>query len=159
MAKRKGRKEVESEQFHATVVSLLRITDAEYTHFEEKWLVNEAQRPTAYIYSTTEREILNQIIPCARSFTHYAEYSVEELANIAYDSVGYFDEDDQEFIKELVIGGATSLRLRRLSRLASIARCVADIPYDSEVEELMRTTRRRDSGVFGIDDAGATPWR
>ena len=38
---------------------------------------DEAQRPNDYIYSDKERAILNQLIACSTTFTHYSECSVQ----------------------------------------------------------------------------------
>jgi hypothetical protein len=152
MAKRRRRELVEADQFHATVVSLMRVSHAHWTEWEEEWLEDEARRPTDYIYTDTERVILDQLIACSKTFTHYSECSIQEMLKIAYPYCKDFDEDDEAFLEQVHAWGATDLKLRQVSRLASLCRLVEPLERDETVQELMRGLRKRDSSDHRRDE-------
>ena len=131
MAKRRRRELIEADQFHATVVRLLRVRHADWTEWEDTWLLDQAQRPPDYIYSDDQRRILNQLIVYSKSFTHYAGYTVQELLKIAYPRRFDIDEDGQEFLEMIQRWGATHLKLRQIRRLAGICRIFEPIARDT----------------------------
>jgi len=148
MARRKSRKVLEAEQFHATVVWLMR-SDVKWSEWEEQWLHDEARRRPGYIYTKTEREILNQLIAVARPFTHYSYYSVQELLRMA-DRYRADYPEVAEFLDELKKNGDTKLPVSQIDRLASLVRQSEPLTRDEEVEEVLRQIRKRDSsGVEG----------
>lgn len=79
MAKRRSRELVEADRFHAIIVSLLRVRHADWTEWEENWLIDEAQRPPDYVYTDVEWRKLEQLVAFSKSFTEYAGYAVPEL--------------------------------------------------------------------------------
>jgi hypothetical protein len=145
MTKRRGRKLIEADQFHARVVSLLRVSHADWNEWEQDWLQDEAQRPDNYIYSDKERAILNQLIACSTTFTHYSECSVQELLNVAYQYRKDLDADDEAYLEQLHSWYATDLKVRQISRLASISRLMEALRRDEIVAEVMRATRKQES--------------
>ena len=145
MTKRRGRKLTEADQFRARVVSLLHVSHADWNEWEQDWLQDEAQRPNDYIYSDKERAILNQLIACSTTFTHYSECSVPELLNVAYQYCKDFDEDDEAYLEQLHSWHATDLKVRQISRLASICRLTEALRRDEIVAEVMRATRKPES--------------
>ena len=145
MAKRRSRKLIEADQFHARIVSLMRVSHADWNEWEQDWLQDEAQRPTDYIYSDKERAILNQLITCSTTFTHYSECSVQELLNVAYQYREDLDEDDEPYLEKLYKWRATDLKVRQISRLASICRLTEALQRDEIVAEVMRATRKSES--------------
>jgi len=48
------------------------------------------------------------------------------------------DEDGEAFIKEVYESGATWLRVREINRLAGVVRLSYALPYDEDVQEVMR---------------------
>ena len=112
---------------------------------KQEWLQDEAQRPNDYIYSDKERIILNQLIACATTLTHYSECSVQELLNVAYQYRKDLDEDDEAYLEQLHNWRATDLKVRQISRLASICRLTEALQRDEIVAEVMRATRKPES--------------
>jgi hypothetical protein len=153
MARRKSRKVLEAEQFHATVVWLMSLSGAEWSPWEEGWLHDEGRRPIGYVYTKTEREKLNQLIAVARPFTHYSYYSVQELLQLADKyRADYKYYEDEEFLDELKKSGTTELRLRQIDRLATLIRRSEPLTRDEEVEEVLRQTRLHDASVVEVDE-------
>jgi hypothetical protein len=130
MAKRRRRALVEADQFRATAVSLMCISHTDWTEWEEEWLEDEVRRLDDYIYTDTERRILNQLITYSKTFTHYAEYTIQELLKICYPHRADFDEDDEKFLEKLHRWGATDLKLRQVRRLARLCRCFERLELD-----------------------------
>jgi hypothetical protein len=157
MARRKSRRVLEAEQFHAIVVKLLFVSDAEWSEWEERWLLSEARRPISYIYSKDERKILNQLIAVARSFAQYSECSVLQLINLADQFRADYQSDDDQFVKELKRNNVASLRLRQIMRLADLVRINDDLRLDQDIEEVANQTRRRDDSVYEPDEFTAYP--
>jgi hypothetical protein len=145
MAKRRRRELVEADKFHARVVSLMCVSHAHWTEWEEEWLEDEARRPADYIYTDTERVILDQLIICSMTFTHYSECSIQELLKSAYACRKDFDEDDEAFLEQVHAWRATDLKLRQISRLANLCRLVEPLERDEAVGALMRALRKRES--------------
>jgi hypothetical protein len=112
MAKRKRKELFEAERFHAAVVSLMRVSHADWTEWEEEWLQDEARRPPGYIYTEAEWRILNQLIAYSHTFTHYAGHTIQQLIEIAHPYRADFSEDQEEFLEELQRWRATDLKLR-----------------------------------------------
>jgi hypothetical protein len=137
MARRRRRELIKADEFHAKVVVLLRTRHADWSEWEETFLLDNAQRPKDFIYSDAQWIVLNRLIPCSESFTHYGDYSVQELLNIAYRFRFDLDEDGQEFLETLHRWRAVDLKRRQLKRLAGIARMFAPVGYDDfhRVEE------------------------
>jgi hypothetical protein len=145
MAKRRNRKLLEADRFQARVISLLRVAHADWNDWEQDWLLDEARRPDDYIYSEKERVILNRLIACATTFTHYSEWSVREMLDVAYPYRKDVDEDDDEaFLEQLSRWGATHLKVRQINRLASLCRITESLPRDEIVQGVMRVTRTQD---------------
>jgi hypothetical protein len=144
MAKRRSRKLLEADRFQARAISLLRVARADWNEWEQDWLLDEARRPSDYIYSEKERVILNQLIACATTFTHYSEWSVREMHDVAYPYRKDLDEDDEAFLEKLFDWRATDLKVRQISRLASLCRQTELLPRDEIVADVMRATRRQD---------------
>jgi hypothetical protein len=48
------------------------------------------------------------------------------------------DEDSETFIEEIHKSGATELRVRQIHHLAGITRLSYALPYDKDVEDVMR---------------------
>jgi hypothetical protein len=109
---------------------------------------DEAQRPNDYIYSDKERAILNQLIACSTTFTHYSECSVQELLNVAYQYCKDLDEDDEVYLQQLHDWCATDLKVRQISRLASICHLTEALQRDEIVAEVMRATRKPESSEY-----------
>jgi hypothetical protein len=151
MAKRRSRKLLEADRFQAHVISLLRVAHADWNEWEQDWLLDEAQRPDDYIYSEKERVILNQLIACATTFTLYSEWSVREMLDVAYPYRKDVDEDDEAFLKQLHGWCATDLKVRQISRLASLCRLTELLPRDEIVADVMRATRKQDFSEPGGD--------
>jgi hypothetical protein len=95
MAKRRSQKLLGADEFRATVMALMCAPDIDWTDWEEKWLRDESRRPDDYVYTDTEREILNQLIAICRSFTHYSDYSAQELLLPTYSYCAEFNLDDE----------------------------------------------------------------
>jgi hypothetical protein len=149
MAKRRSKKLVEADRFQARVISLLRIRYTDWNDWEHDWLLDEARRPDDYVYTDKERAILNRLIAASTTFTHYSEHSVQELLNIAYPYRKDLDEDDEEFLKKIHRWRATDLKVRQISRLASLCRLTEALPRDETVADVMRATRGDDTDPFG----------
>ncbi len=144
MAKRRSRKLLEADRFQARVISLLCVAHADWNEWEQDWLLDEARRPDDYIYSEKERVILNRLIACATTFTHYSEWSVREMLDVAYPYRKDLDEDDETFLEQLDDWRATDLKVRQINRLASLCRLTEFLPRDEIVAEVTRDTRKQD---------------
>jgi hypothetical protein len=144
MAKRRSRKLLEADRVQARVISLLRVVHADWNEWEQDWMLDEAQRPDDYIYSEKERVILNRLIACSTTFTHYSEWSVQEMLDVAYPYRKDLDEDDEAFLDRLHKWCATDLKVRQISRLARLCRLTEFLPHDEMVTGVMRATRRQD---------------
>jgi hypothetical protein len=152
MAKRRSRKLLEADRFQARVISLLRITHADWNEWEQDWLFDEARRPNDYIYSEKERVILNRLIACATTFTHYSEWSVWEMLDVAYPYRKDLDEDDEAFLEQLRNGRVCDLKVRQINRLANLCRLTEFLPRDEVVADVIRATRGQDlSEPVGIE--------
>jgi hypothetical protein len=140
MAKRKSRAQLESEQFHAIVVELLRVRHADWNEWEhDEWLLDQAQRPADYEYSDKQWAVLKRLIARTKTFTQYAGYTVPELLAIAYP--GRFDiGDDREFVEKVHRWNAKDLKVRQIKHLAGICRSFEDIPRDPDVEAAAKHT-------------------
>jgi hypothetical protein len=130
MAKRRSRALIEADAFHAIVVSLLRVPHDDWDEWQETWLLDEARRPSDYIYSDKERAVLNKFVAFSKTLTDYAGYTVSELARFAYPHRAEFDEDDEEYLEQLREWRVTDLKLRHVRRLASICRLFMLLDYD-----------------------------
>jgi hypothetical protein len=131
MAKRhRSAKLLKAYEFHAKVVDLLRTRHADWSEWEETFLLDNAQRPDNFIYSEAQWTVLNRLIGYSQSFTHYNDYSVQELLTIAYQFRFDLDEDAQEFVDTLYRWKATDLKRRQIKRLAGIARLFAPVGRD-----------------------------
>jgi hypothetical protein len=154
MAKRRRRskKLLEADRFHAQVVSLLGEQHTDWDdEFDHPWLFEEARRPDEYVYTDRERVILNRMIARATVFAHYSEHSVRELIDIAYPYPKDLDEDGEAFIEKLHRWRATKLRVRQIDRLAGIVRLSYLLPRDKEVAEVMRA-------AWGQDETELPPY-
>jgi hypothetical protein len=130
MAKRRSKKLVRADEFHAKVVDLLRTRHADWSEWEETFLLDNAQRPRDFIYTEAQWDVLNRLIRYSVSFGHYDEYNVQELLNIAYRFRLDLDEDAQEFLETVKRWNATALKRRQIRRLAGLARIFADVGRD-----------------------------
>jgi hypothetical protein len=131
MAKRRKSPElIKALKFHAELVELLRTRHADWDDWEETFLLDNAQRPAEYIYSEAQWAVLNRLSSYAKSFTHYTDYTVQELLAIAYPARFDLDEDAEEFLEVLTRWKATDLKRRQIRRLARIARQFVRIGYD-----------------------------
>jgi hypothetical protein len=120
----------EADKFRAMAAALLELRHNDWNDREYNWLCDEIHRTSDYIYTETERAVLDRLGSCARSFTEYAGYSVPELIAIAYPYRAYLDEDGQEFVERLHAWGATELKRRQIRRLADICRQFEGIERD-----------------------------
>jgi len=131
MAKRRQTPElIKAHEFHAKVVELLRTRHADWNDWEETFLLDNAQRPIGYIYSEAQWDVLNRLSAYAKSFTHYNDYTAQELLAIAYPARFDLDEDAEEFLDRLTRWKATDLKRRQIRRLAGIARQFVRVGYD-----------------------------
>jgi hypothetical protein len=141
MAKRKSRAQVESEQFHAIVVELLRVRHADWMEWEhDEWLLDQARRPADYEYSDKQWAYLRRLVARTKTFTQYAGYTVSDLLAIAYPARFDLDEGSQEFVERLHRWNAKDLKVRQIRVLAAICRSFEDIPKDPDVEAAARQT-------------------
>jgi hypothetical protein len=145
MAKRRSRKLLEADRFQARVISLMRVPHDDWNEWEQDWLQDEAQRPNDYLYSDKERVILNQLIACSTTFTQYNGCSVQEMLNIAYPYRKDYDEDDEAFLEQLHDWRARDLKVRQISRLASLYRLTDPLQRADMVDDVMRVTRTQNS--------------
>jgi hypothetical protein len=131
MARRKKtRAQIESERFHATVVSLLRVRHADWTEWEhDNWLLDEACRPQDYVYSEKEWAKLNELVGYSKTVTSYGDYTIPELTKMAYPCRCDLGEDGQEFVDKVRRWNATDLKIRQARRLYSICRIFEPLPY------------------------------
>ena len=157
MTKRRSKKLVEADRFQARVISLLCIRHADWNDWEYDWLVDEARRPDGYIYTEKERAVLNRLIASSTTFTHYSEHSVQELRDIAYPYRKDLDEDDEEFLEQIYRWRAVDLKVRQISRLASLCRLTESLPRDKAVAEVMRASRGDDTDPFGKEIYETSP--
>jgi hypothetical protein len=135
MAKRRRRRElIESDEFHAQVVSLLRVRHADWTEWEETWLLDNAQRENDYIYSDNQWRVLHELVAYSKSYEEYAGYCVQELLQTVLLCRFDVDEDAQEFVETVRGWGATDLKLRQIRRLAAIARTFELIGKDEALD-------------------------
>ena len=95
-----------------------------------------------YIYFDKERAILNQLIACSMTFTHYTECSVQELLTFAFQYPKDLDEDNEAYLEQLHEWCATDLKFRQISRLTIICRLTEALQRDKIVAEIMRATRK-----------------
>jgi hypothetical protein len=102
----------------------------DWSEWEETFLLDNAQRPDDFIYSEAQWAVLNRLIGYSQSFTHYNDYSVQELLTIAYQFRFDLDEDAQAFVETLHRWKATDLKRRQIKRLAGIARLFVPIGRD-----------------------------
>jgi hypothetical protein len=131
MAKRRQTPElIKAQEFHAKVAGLLRTRHADWDDWEETFLLDNAQRPGDYIYSEAQWSVLNRLSGYAKSFTHYNDYTVQELLAIAYPARFDLDEDAEEFLETLTRWKAADLKRRQIRRLAGIARQFVRVGYD-----------------------------
>jgi hypothetical protein len=121
---------IKAREFHAKAVELLRTRHADWTDWEETFLIDNAQRPRDYVYSEAQWGVLRRLSAYAKSFTHYNGYTVEELLAIAYPARFDLDEDSEEFLETLTRWKATDLKRRQIRRLAGIASQFVQIGYD-----------------------------
>jgi hypothetical protein len=135
---KRSKKLQEADGFRAQVETLLNEPRTDWNDWEYDWLNSEARRREDYIYTDKERVILNRLVARARVFTHYSEHSVRELIEIAYQHRADLDEDSEAFVEEIYQSGTRRLRVREISRLAGIARLSYSLPYDKDVEDVMR---------------------
>jgi hypothetical protein len=141
MAKRKTRAQIESEQFHAIVVELLRIRHADWNEWEhDEWLLDQAQRPADYEYSDKQWAVLKRLVARTKTFTQYAGYTVPDLVAIVYPARLDLDEPNQEFVEKIHRWNAKDLKVRQIKTLAAICRCFEDIPRDPDVEAAAKYT-------------------
>ncbi|MEJ0078644.1 MAG: hypothetical protein WDO17_25015 [Alphaproteobacteria bacterium] len=127
MAKRRSR---ELDEFHAKVVNLLRKRHADWSEWEEIFLLDNAQRPPDFLYSEAQWAILLRLIEYSKTYKSYNGYSIQELLAIAYPFRVDLDEDAQEFLETLHRWKATELKRRQIRRLAAIARNFANVGRD-----------------------------
>jgi hypothetical protein len=141
MAKRKSRAQIESEQFHAIVVKLLRVRHADWNDWEhDEWLLDQAQRPADYEYSDKQWTLLKRLVARTKSFMQYSGYTVPELMAIAYPARFDIDEGSQDFVEKLHRWNATELKVRQIAQLAGICRTFENIPRDPVVETALSET-------------------
>jgi len=135
MAKRKTRAQIESAQFNAIVVELLRIRHSDWNEWEhDEWLLDQARRPADYDYSDKQWAVLKRLVARTRTF------SVPDLVSIAYPARLDLDEGSQEFVEKVYRWNAKDLKVRQIRSLAGICRCFEDIPKDPEVEAAAKQT-------------------
>lgn len=149
MAKRRSKKLLEADRFRARVISLLCIRHPDWNDWEHDWLLDEARRPDDYVYTEKERVVLNRLTASSTTFTHYSEQSVQELLDLAYPYRKDLDEDDEEFLEQIYRWGAKDLKVRQISRLASLCRLTEVLPRDKTVADVMRATRTNYADPFG----------
>lgn len=131
----------EALEFSTSAKALLYDLYNDWNEWEFDWLTDEVRRPPDYIYSEKEWAVLKRLQHYSRSFTEYAGHSVPELTAIAYVSRFDFQEHEQEFAEKIHRWGATHLKRRQISFLASLCRRFENIGYDplpdyEPVEEL-----------------------
>jgi hypothetical protein len=148
---KRSKKLQESDRFRAQVDALLNEPRTDWNDWEYDWLNDEARRGDDYIYTDRERVILNRLIARARRFASYAEHSIPELVAIADQYRADLDEDSEAFIERLRNSGPTWLRVREIHRLAGIARLACVLPYDKDVQDVMRQ-------LWAEDDAELPPY-
>jgi hypothetical protein len=141
MAKRKTRAQIESEQFHAIVVELLRVRHADWDDWEhDEWLLDQAQRPADYNYSDRQWALLKRLVARTKTFTQYAGYTVPELLAIAYPPRLNLDEPGQDFVEKVHRWNAKDLKVRQIRFLAGLCRSFENIPIDPDVEAAAKHT-------------------
>jgi hypothetical protein len=123
--------QAEAENFRATVISLLNIKHPDWNDWEWNWLNDEARRKVDYLYTETERAVLDKLLVYSKSFSEYAGYSVTEMIEIAYRYRCDLDEDGQDFVEKLRRWAATELKRRQIQRLAAICRRSENIGRDA----------------------------
>ena len=77
-------------------------------------------------------------------FTSYSEWSIQEMMDVAYSYRKDLDEDGEEFLEQIHLWRATDLKVRQISRLATLCRINEDLPRDMAVAEVMRAARSQD---------------
>ena len=142
MAKRKSRAQLESEQFHAIVVELLRVRHADWNPWELEWLLDQAQRPADYEYSDKQWAVLRRLVAQTKTFKQYAGYTVPELLAIAYPARFDIGEGSRDFVEKVHRWNAKDLKVLQIRTLAGICRCFEDIPRDPDVEAAATQTFR-----------------
>jgi hypothetical protein len=70
--------------------------------------------------------------------------AIQEMLKMLYLHCKDLDEDSEEFVEKLHAWRATELKVRQVSRLASLCRLFESLERDETVEDVMRETRRRD---------------
>lgn len=135
---RRSKKLREADRFRAQVDVLLREPRTDWNDWEYDWLQSESRRREDYLYTDKERVILNRLAARARTFAVYSEHSVPDLIAIAYQFYADLDEDSEAFIKRLHDQAPTWLRVREIHRLAGLVRLSYDLPYDKDVQDVLR---------------------
>jgi hypothetical protein len=148
---RRSKKLQDADRFRAQVMSLINEPRTDWSDWEYDWLHSEAGRPNDYVYTERERTILNRLIARARVFTHYSEHSVQEMVQIAYRYRVDLNEDSESFVEEVHKSKMTWLRVREINRLAGIVRLSYALPYDKEVQAVMRL-------IWTEDDSELPPY-
>jgi hypothetical protein len=134
MAKRRRRRElIEADRYRALAVFLLRVRHSDWweREWEETFLRDQVHRPDDYIYSESQQAKLKQLKSFSRSFSEYAGYTVRELLTIAYVRRCDLEYEDQEWVEKLYDWGTADLKLRQITRLASICRLYEPIGRDA----------------------------
>jgi hypothetical protein len=149
--RRRSKKLQDADRFRAQVMSLINEPRTDWSDWEYDWLQSEARRPEDYVYTERERTILNRLIARARVFTHYSEHSVQEMVQIAYHYRADLDENSEAFVEKVLESKATWLRVREINRLASIVRLSYALPYDKDVQAVMRL-------IWTEDDSELPPY-
>ncbi len=150
MAKRRRRRKlIEADWYHALAVSLLLVRHSDWweREWEETFLLDQVQRPDDYIYSESQQAKLKQLKLFSKSFTEYAGHTVQELLTIAYSRRLDLDYEDQEWVETLFGWDATDLKLRQISRLASICRIYEPIGQDPLYDAAMDEIRPDDQAI------------
>lgn len=122
MPRRRRRELVESDEFHAEVVRLLRVTHADWTWWEREWLQTQAQRPSDYVFSEGQRLKLKELTRFSKTVTSFGGYTVPELIAIAYPCRFDVSEEDEDLLNKLHAWNATDVKIRQAWTLAAICR-------------------------------------
>ena len=152
MAKRRSKKLLEADKFRARVLSLKARHDVDWRPYEEKWLLDEANRRADYIYTDRERKVLNRLCAAATLFTHYSGYSVVELVKMTYQFRAELQYSDEEFLEPHFRMGTTALSVRQIRYLASLYRTRESLQRDEAVEGVFRETWTEDTVLHAHDE-------
>jgi hypothetical protein len=134
------REQAQTDEFRETASSLLRLRHNDWNDWEYDWLRDEVRRHPSYVYTEKERAILEKLQVYAKSFTHYAGRTVQELIQLAYPYRCDLDEDDQQFIERLHGWGASELKRRQIRRLAGICRSFGELDADLDETAYLSST-------------------